>query len=162
MAFIELLISTLVASAAALPQYGSGTSGNPAGVNQLGPTNKYYNTPSQPGYAGQFSVQSGQALNWFQDDSSAGCTNVINEYHCYEGILASYPAMSTWLSFDSLWAANQDTISTQNADNQSIVGLIHDAIIKVSSESTVDARFILAIVLQEVRRTLRSSHWSHC
>lgn len=148
MAILGLLLSSLIASAAALPQYGQSSSSN--SDKQLGPTNKYVNAPSYPGYAQQSSAQSGAALGWFQADSSVGGQASATEYHCYQGVLSSYPGIDRWLPFEKLWHDTQDSISKQNGGDQNLVGYIHDAILKVSSESKVDARLILATVMQEV------------
>lgn len=150
MAFLKLLVAILITTAVALPQHGQ--SPNPSSDNQLGPTNKYfYSKSTYAGYSGQSSVFSGEALNWFKDDSAKGQQAATTEYQCYGGKLESYPPIRQWLSFNDLWKANQDAISRRNSGDQQLVGYIHDAILKVSSESKVDARLILATVMQEVR-----------
>ncbi|KAF2773748.1 hypothetical protein EJ03DRAFT_286022, partial [Teratosphaeria nubilosa] len=72
-----------------------------------------------------------------------------------------WPAMSSWLSFESLWAANKatfsasctqfDTESNSEAENASL----KSAIQSISNSTCVDQRLILAIVMQESQGCVR-------
>ena len=62
-----------------------------------------------------------------------------------------YPSITEWLSFDKMWEINLPHITSVNSQaGSNFPSLIHDAIQKVSQDSKVDARLILAVVLQEV------------
>jgi hypothetical protein len=58
-----------------------------------------------------------------------------------------------WLSYDELWRINRPAIISGNGGNTYIEFYIKDAIEKVSKESTVDARLLLLIMMQEVSRS---------
>lgn len=61
-----------------------------------------------------------------------------------------YPSITEWLSFDKMWEINLPHITSVNSQaGSNFPSLIHDAIQKVSQDSKVDARLILAVVLQE-------------
>ena len=69
-----------------------------------------------------------------------------------------YPSIADWLSFDKMWEINLPHITSVNSQaGSNLPSLIHDAIQKVSQDSKVDARLILAVVLQEVLYFLISS-----
>jgi hypothetical protein len=80
-----------------------------------------------------------------------------DSYTCYSGGWQNYPDESKWVSFNSMWEANQSLInqgcssvgaSPENTPEQTQA--IHDGILQVSQASLVDPRFPLAIVIQEV------------
>ena len=64
----------------------------------------------------------------------------------YSGTAFNFPAQSLWLSFSSLWDFNK-AVCELNPDG--LAQLIHDDILQVASESSVDSRVIFAVILQE-------------
>jgi hypothetical protein len=89
-------------------------------------------------------------------------------YTCYSGGWQSYPDQSKWVSFSSMWNANKAAMTSgcsglgvtpENTAGQ--VGQVYNSILQVSAASLVDPRFILAIILQEVRY-VESEVEEHC
>lgn len=79
-----------------------------------------------------------------------------DKYTYYSGTSENFPALSSWVSFDDMWAGNVYTI--QNSCKNLKAGKnnspedtqnIYDAIQNRSAASYVDHRFILAVILQE-------------
>ena len=62
--------------------------------------------------------------------------------------------MNDWMSFNALWKLNEPTLQLSNTAEQN--KHIYEAIIQVSQESKVDARIILALIMQEVYIHYRS------
>lgn len=73
----------------------------------------------------------------------------FDSYECYGGNVDAYPTTEQWMTFDALYALNEPTLKLSNSDD--LNKHIYDAIVQVSEESEVDARLILALVMQEVR-----------
>ncbi|TVY33953.1 hypothetical protein LSUB1_G007341 [Lachnellula subtilissima] len=77
-------------------------------------------------------------------------------------ISSGWPASSSWLSFDTLFTANTDNIqnscSQWNVANPSTdeISDIKSAITSVAASTGVDARFILAIIIQESNGCVRA------
>lgn len=70
-------------------------------------------------------------------------------YSCAGPKAADFPDQDEWLTFDQLWDINEPVLSTANGGdtyNDDIKGAIQD----VALSSKVDARLILAIIMQEV------------
>ena len=65
------------------------------------------------------------------------------------GPASSYPAFSSWMNFYDMFDLNQGT-SMVLEESGPIQGAIWNAIVSVSESALVDARFILAIIMQEV------------
>ncbi|KAJ2976249.1 hypothetical protein NQ176_g5057 [Zarea fungicola] len=88
-----------------------------------------------------------------------------DQYNPYQGdgsVAAGWPDQSDWGSYDQLWDANvplmQQSCGWNNwGDNNSDdeISAINTAIQQVSGQSGVDARFILAIVMQESNGCVR-------
>jgi len=87
-------------------------------------------------------------------------------YTFYKGngtVAAGWPAQSSWLDFDTLWNYNvpimqqscvNDGWSTENDSDQEVADM-KTAIQAVASDSGVDERFILAIIMQESNGCVR-------
>ena len=100
--------------------------------------------------------QSGDDLFNIDNDSdstiSSDNSDSIGSYECFGGKVDAYPSPEQWMTFDALYALNEPTLKLSNSDD--INKHIYDAIIQVSEESKVDARLILALVMQEVNHYL--------
>ncbi|KAF9629750.1 putative exo-beta- - protein [Lasiodiplodia theobromae] len=71
-----------------------------------------------------------------QSPSSGSSTAGTSTYQCFSN--GNYPAPSTWPTFAALWSLHASAITTANS-----------AILLVASDTSVDARLILATILQE-------------
>lgn len=92
--------------------------------------------------------------------SGGSSTTGTSTYQCFSN--GNYPAQSTWPSFASLWSLHVSAITTANSavsaiDTGSVSGggggsttqILHDKILLVASDTSVDARLVLATILQE-------------
>jgi len=107
------------------------------------------------GYGSTKTVSNSLALKWYELDPTKGLTTVQGDpsafYNCAGPMMNDYPSITEWLSFDKMWEINLPHITSVNSQaGPDFPSLIHDAIQKVSQDSKVDARLILAVVLQEV------------
>lgn len=148
MATITLFLSALVATAAALPPYGLSRATSDLSPHNLPDTH----APVAPylDHEKRGAAWGGDASSWYQDDPTIGKTSPEQKYQCFHGNVASYPKKSEWLSFNAMWDQNSGTIASKNDGDQRIVGYIREAIAQVASDSQVDARLILAVMMQEV------------
>lgn len=73
--------------------------------------------------------------------------------YCHQDRIPQYPSEDCWLPFPRLWSINSDIILSSNGGDTYIQHYVHEAILQVAAESDVDARLILALVMQEVRVT---------
>jgi hypothetical protein len=69
-------------------------------------------------------------------------------YQCFKGDINKYPHMDDWVSFSEMWHVNEPLM--RQGSSEKLVNAIKRAIIDTSKASKVDARLILAIVMQEV------------
>jgi len=85
-------------------------------------------------------------------------------YQMYSGngtVAAGWPAMSQWLDFDDMWNFNvpimQQSCSQWGVPNNSPdeIADIKSSVQSISASSGVDARFILAIIMQESNGCVR-------
>jgi hypothetical protein len=85
-----------------------------------------------------------------------------NSYTCYDSNSKPFPSTSDWLSFNTLWDNNKNDMTTTikkstaqgNVDVQGNTAdensKLKDAIVKIAGDVKLDARVVLAIVMQEV------------
>lgn len=71
-------------------------------------------------------------------------------YSCVGPNVDDFPKQDHWLSYKDLWTINEPVITEANHGNSQYNTLIQEAIEEVSLESKVDARLILAMIIQEV------------
>ncbi|KAK5117245.1 hypothetical protein LTR62_005862 [Meristemomyces frigidus] len=97
--------------------------------------------------------------------SSSSGSSGSDSYKLYSGdgtTGAGWPSQSAWVDFNSMWTANLAIISTSctqfgepnNSDDES--NNLKSAITSIASSSSVDERFILAIVMQESKGCVRA------
>ncbi|PMD12021.1 hypothetical protein NA56DRAFT_683522 [Hyaloscypha hepaticicola] len=79
------------------------------------------------------SVVTGAGLDWYNSDFSTGNSGYDDPqyYYCFKGPASNFPPLANWMNFYDMFDLNQ---------NDQMV---------VSQNSLVDARFILAIIMQE-------------
>ncbi len=76
-----------------------------------------------------------------------GGSNGGGGYVPYGGPASNFPHSSTWASYAGLWTQNSRLMKSHNSDAE--IGFIKSAIERVSTESRVDVRIILCIIMQE-------------
>ncbi|KAB2570553.1 Exo-beta-protein [Lasiodiplodia theobromae] len=100
-----------------------------------------------------------------QSPSSGSSTAGTSTYQCFSN--GNYPAPSTWPTFAALWSLHASAITTANSavsaidtgsgsvsgggssSSSTTTQILHDKILLVASDTSVDARLILATILQE-------------
>lgn len=70
-------------------------------------------------------------------------------YSCVGPKAEDFPGQNEWLTFDQLWELNEPVIEKANGGS-TYNDELQTAIKEVASDSKVDARLILAIIMQEV------------
>jgi LysM repeat protein len=91
-------------------------------------------------------LQIGATLNL---PSGNGTGNGIGGgYVAYSGPASNFPDPSTWVSFDALWQYNMGLMAN-NGDDSYQIELVKQSILTAASESGVDPRCILCIIMQE-------------
>lgn len=97
-------------------------------------------------------VSYGPGNNWFSPPSGQGAPQ-SNGYQCFHGDITNYPALNKWVSFDNMWQINRATILSFNPIERARD--IYYSIKSISTESNVDPRIILAVMMQEASNTKR-------
>lgn len=72
------------------------------------------------------------------------------EYQCFGQEGKPYPKETQFISFDSMWEANEPDIIKVNGGSKSIASSIRSAILSVSKRTNMFPQYTLAIVMQEV------------
>jgi LysM repeat protein len=70
----------------------------------------------------------------------------------YRGPASAFPPVEKWIEFSALWDQNAPTMKQSNlwpGNTEEQNQIIHEAIIQVASESSIDQRLILAVIMQE-------------
>jgi glucan 1,3-beta-glucosidase len=95
-------------------------------------------------------VVTGAGLNWYTSDFSTGNAGYADPqyYYCFWGSAANFPPFGNWMNFYDMFDLNQNDQMVYE-ESGPIQGDIWNAIVQVSANSLVDARFILAIIMQE-------------
>ncbi|RPB00878.1 hypothetical protein L873DRAFT_1736036 [Choiromyces venosus 120613-1] len=96
------------------------------------------------------SVVTGKGLAWYDSSFTNGNGGYKDPkyYWCFRGIKENFPPIGNWMNFYDMFNLNQRT-SMVSHDSGQEQGAIYDAIVKVSQEAKVDARLILAVIMQE-------------
>lgn len=74
--------------------------------------------------------------------------DVSTSYIAYTGPASSFPDRSSWTSFDTMWTLYAPGMR-QFPASEAVMPLIRSNLIRVSLESGVDPRLLLAVVMQE-------------
>lgn len=100
---------------------------------------------------GAGSAVTGSGLNWYNSDFSTGNAGYADPqyYYCFNGPASNFPPFQNWMNFYDMFDLNQKDQMVYE-ESGPIQGAIWNAIVQVSENSLVDARFILAIIMQEV------------
>jgi hypothetical protein len=114
---------------------------------------------------GTGSVTSTAGLAWYDANLSDGTSGRSNPslYTCFSGPASNFPARSSWISFNAMWALQTQDALTPIGDSAAEQQAIYNAILNVSSNAKIDPRVILAVIIDEVSRfvpSLESFHLS--
>lgn len=101
------------------------------------------------------------ALTYYQPDLTRGTPgySVPNTYQCFSGPSSTFVQkipFRNWMSFDAMFARNKQYSLLPVGDTPAEATAIHDAIVAVAQKSKVDARVILAVVIQETTGNVRA------
>jgi glucan 1,3-beta-glucosidase len=140
-------ITNMINQVGSSPATETGNSGGWGGVIAS------YQDPSATGSGSVSSANSvtGPGLSWYDPtftDGNAGY-NDPQYYYCFSGPASNFPPFQNWMNFYTMFDLNQNT-SMVYEESGPIQGDIYNAITQISQASLVDARLILAIVMQEV------------
>jgi glucan 1,3-beta-glucosidase len=93
----------------------------------------------------------GAGVNWYDPTFSDGNNGYQDPqyYWCFRGPATNFPPIQNWMNFNTMFNLNQQT-SMVYEESGPIQGDIYNAIVQVSKASLVDARLILAVIMQEV------------
>lgn len=75
---------------------------------------------------------------------------VPSTYVCFENAAVHYPAPHEWLSFDRLWAVNAPYVLSSNGGDTYLEHYVREGIVSVAQENALDARLVLAAMMQRV------------
>jgi hypothetical protein len=97
------------------------------------------------------SVVTGAGLNWYTSSFSTGGSGNSDPQHytCYNGPASNFPSFSSWMNFYDMFDLNQAD-SMVYEESGPLQGDLWNSIVQVAANSEVDARFILAVIMQEV------------
>lgn len=103
-------------------------------------------------------VTSNAGLAWYNADATAGTAgrNPPNSYVCYSGRANKFPAITTWVNYNTMWANAVQYAFSQPTINDTVLQQkqIKGGILTVSKEAKVDQRVILAMILLETTGNL--------
>ncbi|KAG0652805.1 hypothetical protein D0Z07_0645 [Hyphodiscus hymeniophilus] len=96
------------------------------------------------------SKATGNAVHWYTSDFSTGNSGYADPqyYYCFNGPAANFPPFANWMNFYDMFDLNQAT-SLNSEESGPLQGDLYNSIVQVSADSGVDARYILAIIMQE-------------
>lgn len=133
------LIEVPLSSAAAKP--------SPSKTLSIVPTNLAKPSGLPIGNGGP-SVKSAGGLSFFAaDPSKGGPGQNAATYTCFSGPASKFPPFSAWVPFETMFKRNEAAMLA--VESAAIVKNIHDSILKISAAGKVDARLVLAQVMQE-------------
>ncbi|KZF25135.1 hypothetical protein L228DRAFT_243927 [Xylona heveae TC161] len=95
-------------------------------------------------------VAASAGLAWYTSDANTGVSGYADPstYQCFSGPASNFPDYPQWMDYTQMFDLNQ-RVSLSQLESGPIQGNIWDAIQTVSSESMVDPRLILAVIMQE-------------
>lgn len=125
---------------------------NPPALN----SSRFHNNIALSAQDGIGSVVTGDGLAWYNGDFTVGGSGYQdpNYYYCFRGIKENFPSFNSWMNFYTMFDLNQFHTMV-NYDSGPEQGAIYNAIVQVSQEAKVDARLILAVIMQESSGNVR-------
>jgi len=87
---------------------------------------------------------------WFNSNPSTGVSGYSDPstYKCFSGPASSFPAFSEWMDYTTMFDLNQKA-SMGSFENAEVQGELWNAIQIVAADAQIDARLILAVIMQE-------------
>ncbi|MCJ1266691.1 hypothetical protein MMC22_006576 [Lobaria immixta] len=155
MAFYTSIVSAfLLASSVPLAWSAPVTPNEPAFFGQLQGNHQPARTTT-PGFilAAGGQVNDPNAVTTINNQDGGG--SCVDSYTQYCGSGSSYPPESSWCSFEDMFNNNKPLMLiscdqfSQADDSESEVQAIYDSIQQIATETKVDHRFILAVIMQE-------------
>lgn len=104
-------------------------------------------------------VTNAKALKFYEPNWTKGSTGYSDPstYTCYQGTWDRFPAISKWKTFNSMWEFLKQTALLKIGQNTpQEVQAVYNGIQQVSKETKVDARIILAVIIQESTGNVRA------
>lgn len=97
------------------------------------------------------SVTSATGLSFYNANLASGTSGKADasEYTCYSGPASNFPAVDTWISFEAMWALISADALAPIGDTAEQIADLYTAITDISVVSQVDARVILATIIDE-------------
>ena len=97
------------------------------------------------------------ALAFYTASPSSGGPGYASHatYNCYTGGAQNFPAPSSWVSYNTLWAFQVNNALKPIGDSDAEITAISNAIVSVAQTAMVDARVILAVVITESTGNVR-------
>ncbi|KAF2814726.1 uncharacterized protein BDZ99DRAFT_408085 [Mytilinidion resinicola] len=94
------------------------------------------------------------ALNWYSSNFDKGGPAPASEktasfYNCKGPQISDFPSFDEWISFNDMWQINEPILKLSNPDHPNLIPTIREKIELVSTSTQVDARLILAIIMEE-------------
>lgn len=114
-------------------------------------------TSATPLYGTESKVSYAPNSDWYSTNLAHGAAP-SNAYYCFHGDVNNYPSMDKWVSFSDMWQINRGMILQSNSHDQARD--MYFSIKNVAVQANVDARVILATIMQEVR-TLDTRGYLH-
>lgn len=116
-------------------------------------------TATSPYTTSSAAVTNTAALKWYSSDPSSGTSgrNPPNGgYVCFKGAASQFPAMSTWVNYNTMWSVLTRDALQPIGDNSSEIQAISDGIQSVSKIAKVDPRVVLGVMVLESTGNVRA------
>ena len=105
---------------------------------------------------GTGAVTSKTGLTFYNANYNDGTGHASHSnYTCYRGAASNFPAPSKWASFANLYAFQRSNALLPIGDSNAEAQAIYNAILSISKTAKVDARVILAVIVQESTGNVR-------
>ncbi|KAI9832282.1 MAG: hypothetical protein M1819_004460 [Sarea resinae] len=132
--FLSTLSLAALAAAAPLPQ----------------PLQSSSSSPLQARNGAGSVVTNSNALAWFASNPNTGVAGYSSPtaYTCYSGAASNFPAFDQWMDFTAMWNLNVQNSLSVEEDSTDYDDMLN-SINSVSASAQVDARLILAVIMQE-------------
>lgn len=97
------------------------------------------------------------ALGYYRASATTGTAGVNppNQYTCYSGPASNFPLVKNWVTYDEMWTRASQYALTPFNDTGAEQADMKNSINKISLQSKVDQRVILAVILDESSGNVR-------
>lgn len=148
---ITNIIDSTSADPATEAQNSGGWGGCIASYQELSSSGGSGGGSGSGGNPGNGNIVTGAGLSWYDPNFANGNAGYDDPqfYNCFGGPAANFPPMDNWMNYNDMFTLNQATNMVFEEDGPT-QGDIYNAIQEISIAAQVDARLILAVVMQEV------------